>query len=276
MKRRIKLFSYPYILFMFAFICLPLLLLAVYAFTNRATGTISLVNFKNFFHSDYLGILFKSLQIAFVCTLICLILGYPVAYIISKLPKRKQRTLLLLTILPMWMNFLLRTYSWMNILGKNGIINSFLNVLGLESVNLLYTDFAVMLGMVYNFLPFMIYPIYTVLIKIKKEYIEAATDLGADKWVSFKKITLPLSVPGIITGISMVFMPAVSTFVIPSLLGGGKNMLMGNLIEHQFLQKGDWYFGSAVSLVMMVVILFVMYLANKADTTDSSKENMIW
>jgi spermidine/putrescine transport system permease protein len=186
------------------------------------------------------------------------LVGYPVALIISRMPEHKRNTFLILVILPTWMNFLLRTYSWMNILGKNGIINKLLTLVHLPTMELLYNNGAVLLGMVYNFLPFMIYPIYSILIKIKPSYLEAAMDLGANKRKGFFKITLPLSVPGIITGITLVFMPAVSTFVIPDLLGGGQNMLLGNLIQHEFLIKGDWNFGSALSIVMMWVILVAM------------------
>ena len=189
----------------------------------------------------------EALVLAFQSTVLCLILGYPVAYFISKMKSNRRNILIMLFIVPMWMNFLLRTYAWLPILGKNGVINNFLSAIGLNTINILYTDAAVLLGMVYNFLPFMILPIYTVLIKMDNSLIDAAADLGANKRQIFTKVIFPLSMPGVITGITMVFMPAVSTFVISRLLGGGQYMLLGNLIETQFTTMGDWNFGSALS-----------------------------
>ena len=201
-------------------------------------------------------------------TLGCLILGYPVAYLISKMREGKRNILIMLFIVPMWMNFLLRTYAWLPILGKNGLINNFLVALGFSRINILYNDFAVLLGMIYNFLPFMILPIYTVLTKMDKDLINAAADLGADRKKIFTKIILPLSMPGVISGITMVFMPAVSTFVISRILGGGQYMLLGNLIETQFTTMGDWNFGSAIAIFMMIIILISMAFMNKFEGTD--------
>jgi spermidine/putrescine transport system permease protein len=177
----------------------------------------------------------------------------------------------MLIILPMWMNFLLRTYSWLSILGKNGIINTLLMKIGLGPIDILYTDTAVILGMIYNFLPFMIIPIYTVLIKIDSDLLNAAADLGADRSIVFKKVIFPLSIPGVMSGITMVFMPAVSTFIISSLLGGGQYMLVGNLIEQQFTNIGDWNFGSAISIFMMIIILISMAILSRYEG-DNGKE----
>ena len=211
----------------------------------------------------YFKVFIRSLWLALVSTFLCILVGYPTAYIISKVKASKQGILILLFILPMWMNFLLRTYAWMAILGKNGIINTLLNSLGFGHINILYTDAAVLLGMVYNFLPFMVLPIYTILSKMDKDLINAARDLGANGFQVFTKVIFPLSLPGVASGITMVFMPAVSTFVISKLLGGGKIMLVGNLIEQQFMTVGDWNFGSAVSIFMMILILISMALMNK-------------
>ncbi len=265
--KKTKILGLPYAVWMVIFIVLPIFLMFVYAVRNSA-GEYTLNNFRDFFTPTYFRILWDSVYMAGISTVICLVLGYPVAMIITKMPEKKRNIFLVLIIMPTWMNFLLRTYSWMNILGKNGLINKLLSLLGIAPMDLLYNDGAVLLGMVYNFLPFMIYPIYSVLIKISPSYLEAAKDLGANAVTAFRKVTLPLSVPGIITGITMVFMPAVSTFVISDLLGGGTHMYMGNLISHQFLQKGDWNFGSAVSFIMMIVILLVMCVTNKFSKTD--------
>ena len=182
----------------------------------------------------------------------------------------------MLFIVPMWMNFLLRTYAWLPILGKNGLINNILGHFGIGPLSLLYNDGTVLLGMVYNFLPFMVLPIYTVLSKMDESLIQAAEDLGANKFQIFKKIIIPLSIPGIMSGITMVFMPAVSTFVISSLLGGGKYMLLGNLIEQEFTTIGDWNFGSAISIIMMIVILISMAVMNKFDKDDKEGGNGLW
>ena len=180
----------------------------------------------------------------------------------------KRNVLIMLFIVPMWMNFLLRTYAWLPILGRNGLINNLLVSLGLSRIDILYNDFAVLLGMVYNFLPFMILPIYTVLTKIDKDLINAAADLGADRKKIFTKIIIPLSMPGVISGITMVFMPAVSTFVISRILGGGQYMLLGNLIETQYTTMGDWNFGSAIAIFMMIIILISMAFMNRFEGTD--------
>lgn len=261
----------PYIVWSTLFIVIPLIIIVFFSFTQEtASGySFTLENFKRVLNSQYISVFKRSLILAFESTVLCLILGYPVAYFISKMKSNKRNILIMLFIVPMWMNFLLRTYAWLPILGKNGVINNFLSAIGLNTINILYTDAAVLLGMVYNFLPFMILPIYTVLIKMDNSLIDAAADLGANKRQIFTKVIFPLSMPGVITGITMVFMPAVSTFVISRLLGGGQYMLLGNLIETQFTTMGNWNFGSALAIFMMIIILISMAIMNKFEGTES-------
>lgn len=261
----------PYIIWSSLFIVIPLLIVVFFGFTIKSgdSYSFSLENFKRLIDANYLKVFWRSLLLAAQATLGCLILGYPVAYLISKMREGKRNILIMLFIVPMWMNFLLRTYAWLPILGKNGIINNFLVNFGFSRIDILYNDFAVLLGMIYNFLPFMILPIYTVLIKMDKDLINAATDLGADRKKVFAKIILPLSMPGVISGITMVFMPAVSTFVISRILGGGQYMLLGNLIETQYTTMGDWNFGSAIAIFMMIIILLSMAFMNKFEGTDN-------
>ena len=261
----------PYIVWSTLFIVIPLIIIVFFSFTQEtASGySFTLENFKRVLNSQYISVFKRSLILAFESTVLCLILGYPVAYFISKMKSNKRNILIMLFIVPMWMNFLLRTYAWLPILGKNGVINNFLSAIGLNTINILYTDAALLLGMVYNFLPFMILPIYTVLIKMDNSLIDAAADLGANKRQIFTKVIFPLSMPGVITGITMVFMPAVSTFVISRLLGGGQYMLLGNLIETQFTTMGDWNFGSALAIFMMIIILISMAIMNKFEGTES-------
>ena len=261
----------PYIVWSTLFIVIPLIIIVFFSFTQEtASGySFTLENFKRVLNSQYISVFKRSLILAFESTVLCLILGYPVAYFISKMKSNKRNILIMLFIVPMWMNFLLRTYAWLPILGKNGVINNFLSAIGLNTINILYTDAAVLLGMVYNFLPFMILPIYTVLIKMDNSLIDAAADLGANKRQIFTKVIFPLSMSGVITGITMVFMPAVSTFVISRLLGGGQYMLLGNLIETQFTTMGDWNFGSALAIFMMIIILISMAIMNKFEGTES-------
>lgn len=227
---------------------------------------ITLRNFFRFFDRDnpqYLKTLFRSLYLALISTVICLILGYPMAFILSRLPSRIRGMLTFLFILPMWMNFLLRTYAWMTILENTGLINSLLAKLGLPTVSLMYSQGAVILGMVYNFLPFMILPIYNQLIRIDNNLINASNDLGANKVQTFLRVVFPLSFPGVMSGITMTFMPAVTTFVISKLLGGGQNALIGDLIEQQFKTAGDWGFGSAISVIVMILMLLAMSFVSR-------------
>ena len=232
----------PYIVWSTLFIVIPLIIIVFFSFTQEtASGySFTLENFKRVLNSQYISVFKRSLILAFESTVLCLILGYPVAYFISKMKSNKRN-----------------------------VINNFLSAIGLNTINILYTDAAVLLGMVYNFLPFMILPIYTVLIKMDNSLIDAAADLGANKRQIFTKVIFPLSMPGVITGITMVFMPAVSTFVISRLLGGGQYMLLGNLIETQFTTMGDWNFGSALAIFMMIIILISMAIMNKFEGTES-------
>ncbi|MEG1483683.1 MULTISPECIES: ABC transporter permease [Clostridia] len=273
MKKNKSFLAYPYIIWSALFIVIPLILVLFFSFTIEDGNKMvfSLENYQRLINPIYLKVFLRSIILAGTSTVICLLVGYPVAYIISKAHISKRNTLILLFILPMWMNFLLRTYAWVAILGKNGILNSFLGLFGVEPVTLLYTNFAILLGMVYNFLPFMVLPIYTSLSKMDNDLINAAKDLGANSFQVFTKVIFPLSVPGVISGITMVFMPAVTTFAISRLLGGGKFMLLGDLIEQQFTVVGDWNFGSAISIFMMIVILISMAVMSRFED-DSDKE----
>lgn len=267
---------YPYIIWSAIMIVVPMLMIIMYAFTKEGNSVMSirftLDNFAGFFRDRvFIDVLKRSLIIALVTTVICILLGYPVAYIIAKMKPKSQVITVLLITLPTWINMLVRTYAWRGILDKSGLINSILGVFGIGPVKLLETGFAVVLGMVYNFIPFMILQIYTSLSKMDPSYLEAANDLGADKVQAFFKVTLPLSVPGIISGITLVFLPAVSSFFIPKLLGGGQYMLIGNVIENQFLTTGKWGFGSAISLIMAVVIIIAMYITRQIDKRISVK-----
>ncbi len=279
---RMKRASYPYIVWMMIFIFVPLILVGYFAFTrgdsrNFETFRFSLENFKEFFQPVYMKVLGRSIGISLISTVLCFVLGFPMAYIIANQQKVKTRnTMILLFVIPMWMNFLLRTYAWLTILGKNGIINNLLNSLGFRSVELLYQNGSVILGMVYNFLPFMVLPIYSVLVKMDKSLIEAAEDLGANKWTIFRRVTFPLSLPGVVTGFTMVFTPAVSTFIISSLLGGNKTTLIGNVIERQFIYTGDWHFGSSMSLILMVIVLLVMAVSNRGGGDIEGGRGALW
>ncbi len=268
--------TYPYVLWIAIMIIVPMLLILFYAFTVDGNSVNKIVfsfeNFVNFFKDKvFLEVLWKSFRVALITTLICLVLGYIPAYYIAKCSEGVKIKWVLLITFPTWINMLVRTYAWIGILQKDGIINRLLNAVGLASKEMMYTEFAVVLGMVYNFLPFMILQIYTSLTKMDNSLIEAAADLGANRVQRFLHVTLPLSVPGVISGITLVFLPAVSSFCIPKLLGGGQYMLVGNLIEKQFLTVGNWSFGSAISLIMTIIIMISMYLTKKFDTTEISE-----
>lgn len=268
--------AYPYVVWIAIMIVLPMLLIVMYAFTKKGNDVTTFrFTFENFtyFFSDpiFIDVLERSLIIAVVTTVICILLGYPAAYIIANAnPKAKTMLVLLITI-PMWINMLVRTYAWMGILQDDGVINAILSYFGIAPIKMLHTSFAVVLGMVYNFIPFMILQIYTSLTKMDKSLLEAANDLGANKMQRFLKITLPLSLPGVISGITLVFLPAVSSFFIPKLLGGGQYVLIGNVIESQFLTSGNWNFGSAISLIMAIIIMLSMYIAKRVDKDTSAK-----
>ena len=273
--------GYPYFIWLGIFILIPLLLVMYFAFTvgdsqNFSTFIFSIENFKKFMSPIYLSVLYRSVKLALISTLICFVLGYPIGYIISKEKPRTRNIMVLLFVIPMWMNFLLRTYAWLTLLGKNGILTKLLSFIGLGGVDLLYNDTAVLLGMVYNFLPFMVLPIFSVLSKLNKNLIEAAEDLGANKVEVFLKVIFPLSLPGVITGVTMVFIPAVSTFVISGLLGGNKSTLIGNLIEQQLRYTGDWHFGSTMSIILMVFIFASMALTSKFDKEKEGGGGGLW
>lgn len=273
-KKSQSLLAYPYVIWSLIFIVAPILIILVLSFFKTTNGEtiFSLDNYKKILNPTYLNIFLHSIVLAFISTVLCLILGYPVAYIISKYNLKKRNILILLFILPMWMNFLIRTYAWMAILNTNGILNNILGIFGISPVKFLYTEGAVLLGMVYNFLPFMVIPIYTVLIKLDQTLIEASYDLGATKLQTFKKIIFPLSLPGVISGITMVFMPAVSTFVISRLLGGSKYLLVGNLIEQEITAVGDWNLGSSLAIFMMILILISMAFMTKYEKKYAGKD----
>lgn len=262
----------PYLVWVVLFTVIPMLLVVYYAFTAEAKFTVA--NFVRFFEPIYLRVLWRSVVLASISTLICLLLAYPAAMVMVGKAFTRKNVLMLLFVVPMWMNFLLRTYAWLTILERNGFINTVLSKLSLPNLNILYTNSAVVLGMVYNFLPFMVLPIYSVLSKIDDRVLEAAQDLGANSRIVFFRIILPLSLPGVISGVTMVFMPALTTFVISRLLGGGQFTLIGNLIEQQFLVVGDWGFGSAISLVMIVFILFSMAIMSFFEGEE--KEAALW
>ena len=268
--------AYPYVFWISIFIVVPIFMILYYSLKENGISGFTLNNFIKFFTSINLKVLMNSIKLALICTVICLIIGYPMAYWISKISVRKRSILILLVMLPMWMNFLLRTYAWMNILSTNGIINNFLGLFGIEPLNLIYTKGAIIVGMVYNFLPFMILPIYTVIEKVDDSLLEAAMDLGATKMQTFWKIVFPMSISGVITGITMVLIPAISTFEISALLGGNKINLIGNVIENQFRVVGDWNYGSAISMVLMVIILASMIFTNKFDKNTEKSGGGLW
>ena len=273
MNRKLSRLTIPYVIWMALFVVAPIVMVVIYAFTS-AEGGFTLSNFTNM---EIYGVVFlRSFRLAFVATVICLLIGYPLSYAMSKEGPRFQRLAMVFIMLPMWMNFLLRTYSWMSILENNGLLNQFFRSAGVISLynrlsgadiqffHMIDTQGAVVLGMVYNYLPFMILPIYSVIIKLDHSLIEAARDRGANSYNVFRRVILPLSLPGVLSGITMVFVPSVSTFAISKMLGGGTEMLLGDLIEQQFL--GGAYnpqLGAAISLVMMLIVIICMWVMNR-------------
>ena len=273
MKNKLSRFAVPYEVWMAIFVVAPIVIMVAYAFSS-ADGGFTLDNFVQM--GGYTEVFLRSFKLAIIATAICLLIGYPVSYLMSREGASFQRTAMVLIMLPMWMNFLLRTYSWMTILENNGLLNQLFQKIGLISLynhifgtNLEYfpmmnTQGAVVLGMVYNYLPFMILPIYSVIIKLDHSLLEAARDLGAGSLTVFRRVILPLSLPGVVSGITMVFVPSVSTFAISRMLGGGTELLLGDLIERQFL--GGAYnpqLGAAISLVMMIIVLVCMLVMNR-------------
>ncbi len=273
--KQFRTMTYPYVLWIAAMIVLPMLLIVLYAFTESGNDVLTfrftLENFARFVTDRvFLAVLWRSLYIALVTTVICILLGYPIAYVIAQMGERANTIMILLITMPTWVNMLVRTYAWMGILQDEGVLNSFLGLFGLGPVPMIHTSFAVILGMVYNFIPFMILQIHTSLNKMDKNLLNAAADLGADRIQTFLRVTLPLSLPGVVSGITLVFLPAVSSFFIPKLLGGGQYVLVGNVIESQFLTSGDWNFGSAISMIMAIIIMVSMYFTRKIDVSVAS------
>mgnify|MGYP000819783795 CR=1 FL=1 len=257
-----KALAAPYLVWMALFTIVPLAIVAYYAFTDAATGKFTFANIANL--GNYMPILIKSIWLALISSLICIVIGYPVAYFIANCKETTQRFLYMLVMLPMCISFLLRTLAWVALTEDTGIINNFITAIGLQPLPLIRNNGAVVLGMVYNYLPFMILPIYSVIIKLDGSLLEAARDLGASSMTVFRRVILPLSLPGVISGITMVFVPSVSTFAISRMLGGGTELLLGDLIERQFL--GGAYnpqLGAAISLVMMVIVLVCMLVMNR-------------
>ena len=281
MKNRKSVLAWPYVLWIILFTILPLLIIVLFSFTEKTEmGSISMIftldNYRKFFQPLYLNVLKRSVILAVVSTVMCLIVGYPMAYIMSRAPRKKRNLMATLFVLPLWTNFLLRPYAWMGLLREQGLINEFLRAIGLieRPLQLLYNNGAVVMGMVYNFLPFMVLPIYSVLVKLDDSLLEVAHDLGANDVKVFQKVIFPLSLPGVATGIYMVFMPAVSTFVLSDLLGGSHTILLGNLIENQFRNARNWQFGSAISVIMLLFIIVTMgYFAKDG---DHERGNGLW
>ena len=279
MKNKLSWLAGPYVLWMALVVIVPILLVVVYAFTTSGEtaadiGGFTLDNFSRM--GTYTVIFARSFQLALVATLVCLLIGYPLAYVMAKEGPGFQRVAMVIIMLPMWVNFLLRTYAWMAILENNGILNNFFEAIGLfDLINGLFgtdisffpmirTQGAVVLGMVYNYLPFMVLPIYSVIIKLDHSLVEAARDLGASSAGGFRRVTLPLSLPGVLSGVTMVFVPSVSTFAISRMMGGNNQMLLGNLIEQQFLGGAyNPHLGSAIALVMMIIVVACMWIMNR-------------
>lgn len=268
--KRFQQLAWPYIVWAVMMLVLPMALIALYSVMNQGNSIISfsftLEHYAKFFTDpDFLLILWRSILIAVKTTVLSLLLGYPIAYYIARSTEKVQNVLILCITLPMWINMLVRTYAWIGLLSNGGIFQKILGFFGLGNVELLYTEGAVLLGMVYNFLPFMILQIQTSLSKMDYSLIEASADLGASPAQTFRRITLPLSMPGVINGITLVFLPAVSSFFIPKLLGGGQYFLIGNMIENQFITVGEWNFGSAVSMIMAIIMMLLMMAVRKVE-----------
>ena len=261
---------YPYVGWLAVMVVVPMLMILLYAFTTAGnevtTFRFTLDNFTRFLTDTvFLDVLKRSMVIAIVTTVVCVLLGYPIAYVIAKGNEKSGFFWVMLITLPTWINMLVRTYAWVGILQDDGLINHFLGFLGIGPFHMIHTTFAVVLGMVYNFIPFMILQINSALCKMDPSLLEAAADLGASKAETFKKVTFPLSLPGVINGITLVFLPAVSSFFIPKLLGGGQYFLIGNLIENQFITVGEWNFGSAISMIMAVIMMLLMMTVRKIE-----------
>ena len=266
---KIKWGIYPYITWMSIFVIAPLILVMIFAFSSSNGG----FTFENILYvGKYSTVFLRSIFLGLISTIVCFIIGYPMAYFISKIKAKHQTVMITLMMIPMWTSFLLRTYAWMTILEYNGLLNKLLAFMGFAKVNMINTPGAIILGMVYNFLPYMILPIYTTLVKIDNKVVEAAQDLGANSFKVFLKVIFPLSLPGVVSGFTMVFVPSVSTFIISKMLGGGSILVIGDLIEMQFLGNAyNPYLGSAISLVLMLIIMICMGIMNSLDSNSESE-----
>ena len=264
-KKRINknfIYTLPYTIWMIGFIIIPLFFIIYYSFTNKS-GNFTLDNIFSFFLPVHLKSFLLSVKLAFISTFICIILSYPIALILKSFNIKNNSFMVYIFILPMWMNSLLRIFAWLTLKKKKGIINLFLSFLRLPNIYIINTEYAVILGLVYNFLPFMILPIYNSIIKIDDNTINAAYDLGADFLSTFKKVILPLSIPGMVSGIAMVFIPALTTIVISYFLGGGEMLLIGNVIEQEFIQTNNWNVGSGISFVLIIFIFITIFISSK-------------
>ncbi|HIT99355.1 MAG: ABC transporter permease [Anaerovoracaceae bacterium] len=274
--KRLSQLTIPYIVWVILMIALPMLLIAFYSVIDGGNGIVNVDftfdNYIQFFTDpDFLLILWRSIEIAIKTTIICVLVGYPIAYFIAGSSEKVQNILILMITLPMWINMLVRTYAWIGILSEGGIAQRLLELIGLGNSELLYTEGAVMLGMVYNFIPFMILQINSALSKMDKSLIDASADLGANKVQTFRRVIFPLSLPGVISGVTLVFLPSVSSFFIPKLLGGGQYFLIGNVIENQFITVGEWSFGSAISMIIAVIMMLSIYAVRSVENRNQGK-----
>ena len=274
--KKFQQLAIPYVIWACIMLLLPMLLIGFYSILSEGNDIVhfklTLDNYIKFFtDKDFLLILWRSIWIAVKTTIICLLIGYPIAYFISHQSEKMQNILVLAVTLPTWINMLVRTYAWIGILSSDGIISWFFGLFGLK-VEVLYTEIAVLIGMVYNFLPFMILQIHTSLTKMDKSLLEASSDLGANRIQTFWKITFPLSLQGVVSGITLVFLPAVSSFFIPKLLGGGQFFLIGNVIENQFITVGEWNFGSAISVIMAAIMMLLMMLVRRLEARNKEEK----
>ena len=274
--KKFQQLAIPYVIWACIMLLLPMLLIGFYSILSEGNDIVhfklTFDNYIKFFtDKDFLLILWRSIWIAVKTTIICLLIGYPIAYFISHQSEKMQNILVLVVTLPTWINMLVRTYAWIGILSSDGIISWFFGLFGLK-VEVLYTEIAVLIGMVYNFLPFMILQIHTSLTKMDKSLLEASSDLGANRIQTFWKITFPLSLPGVVSGITLVFLPAVSSFFIPKLLGGGQFFLIGNVIENQFITVGEWNFGSAISVIMAAIMMLLMMLVRRLEARNKEEK----
>lgn len=271
--KHFKSLSFPYLLWILAFIVAPFLLIILYAFTDGGLSLtdagFSLESFRDMLKPLYMSVFLRSFQTGLFTTALCLLLGYPMAYFITKFDEKVQPVLILFTTIPMWINLLLRTYAWVGILSDNGLLNALLSKLHLPTISIMYTGISVSIGLICNFLPFMVLPIYTSLSKMDHSLLEAAYDLGANKFQAFYKVVFQYSIPGVLNGVIITFLMAISAFVIPKLLGGGQYTLLGNLIENQFISIGNWNFGGAISLFLAIVILVAISFLKRIDPDEN-------